>query len=475
MGITQLKHISLYAVSLVLVKGVSLITLPLMTHFLTPEQVGQLELLGITTVFLSLLVGLSMHENLYRFIGTLDGEEQRREKAAELYSLSLTLSLLLSASLYFAYQLFAPSSLPVEPKQGLLMALVLCFEAPLAIGLAWLRLHNQAQLFFKLCMATVTAQVALLLLVLFIRPDVTTLFAVNVLCTFGQFLFLHHYLGFHYRLPTFKQCQHYLYYSAPLMLSGVVAFGLSGAERWIIAGITDLATLGLYAIAAKFALAVGIALQPFHMWWMPKRFEAMEKSGRDYVANTTTQGAVLLCILALVIGWLSQLFIAWVMPHAYQAAIPFIGVTIIMMIFKEMVELVNFGLLYQRKTNQLLLINLFSTTLAFGVCFAAQNYGTYAVLLALMTGQISRFVLVLYQSQALAPLNYPVVRLTGLLLLTCLFIVTSQYSLKPQWSMLMLGLELCALLAYAARVELIHVERVRSLIVELHGSLGKAS
>ncbi|NVD06716.1 lipopolysaccharide biosynthesis protein [Vibrio sp. JPW-9-11-11] len=475
MGITQLKHISLYAVSLVLVKGISLITLPVMTHFLNPKQIGQLELLGVTTVFLSLVVGLAMHENLYRFIGTIDCGYRRKKHAAKLYSASLSLSIVLSAGILTIYQLVAPNSLLITDNQVLLMALVLCFEAPLAIGLAWLRLHNQATLFFKLCMATVGAQLTLLLLVLMTRPDVTTIFAVNVAASFGQFLFLHYYLSFGFRLPSLNQCQHYLSYSAPLMLSAVVAFGLSGAERWIIAGITDLSTLGLYAIAAKFALAVGIALQPFHMWWMPKRFEAMQRRGGDYVATTTTQGAVLLCTLAVAICWLSQLFIHWMMPPVYLAAIPFIGITIMMMVFKEMVELCNFGLLYQRKTSQLLVINLVSTVLAFGVCFAVRNFGTYAILLALMTGQLCRLVLVFVQSQALRPLNYPVVQIAGLLLMTCLFIITSQYSFHPQWSLLMLGLELAVLLGFAARSRLIDVKRVRTLLLELQGSLGKAS
>ncbi|MDN3684766.1 hypothetical protein QW180_19040 [Vibrio sinaloensis] len=63
------------------------------------------------------------------------------------------------------------------------------------------------------------------------------------------------------------------------MLSAMVAFALSGAERWIIVAYTDLDTLGIYAIAAKFALGVGILIQPFHMWWMPKRFQVQQSKG----------------------------------------------------------------------------------------------------------------------------------------------------------------------------------------------------
>ncbi|XHY20679.1 hypothetical protein ViNHUV68_13840 [Vibrio sp. NH-UV-68] len=475
MSLSNLKNISLYAMSLVLVKGMSLFTLPLMTHFLTPSEIGQLELLGITTVFLSLVVGLAMHENLYRFIGTIKWPKLRKAKAARLYSAALLISIGTSIALLGGYQLVVSTHTPFEQNQVLLIALVLCFEAPLAIGLAWLRLHNQARFFFKLCMLTVTAQVILLITVLYNQPDITTIFAVNVFCTFAQFLVLHRYLNFPFTWLSSKRLKHYLAYSAPLMLSGVVAFGLSGAERWIIAAVSDLTTLGLYAIAAKFSLAVGIAIQPFHMWWMPKRFEAMEKCGRDYVANTANQGMVLLCIISVVVCWMSQLFVTFAMPSAYSNAIPFIAITIIMMLFKEMVELTNFGLLYQRQTPQLLYINLASTMTALIVGIVTFTYGVYAILIALLIGQITRFTLVYYYSQKSIELNYSLNKIIGLLLLSSLFIMTSHLASHLGLSLLMLALQVAILIGYAIRCDILKVNVVREMIIQLQCYAGKAS
>ncbi|MEF1292183.1 lipopolysaccharide biosynthesis protein, partial [Vibrio sp. M260118] len=160
----------------------------------------------------------------------------------------------------------------------------------------------------------------------------------------------------------------YVRYSAPLMLSGVVGFGLSGAERWVVAGATNLETLGMYAIAAKFALGVGILIQPFHMWWMPKRFETMASRGADYVASVTTQGILLLCVISIAVAWLSQIFITLALPSSYLPAVALVGLTITMMLFKELVELTNFGILYKKNTSQLLYINLVSTAIAFVIC-----------------------------------------------------------------------------------------------------------
>ncbi|MEI8597439.1 hypothetical protein P4S64_06845 [Vibrio sp. M60_M31a] len=96
MNVSHLKNISLYAVSLFLIKGVSLFTLPLMAQYLSPQEIGHLELLGITTVFFSLIVGIAMHEkslSIYRHNQSLHGA---KKKSFQLYSASLVVSFSLS-------------------------------------------------------------------------------------------------------------------------------------------------------------------------------------------------------------------------------------------------------------------------------------------------------------------------------------------------------------------------------------------
>lgn len=470
----HIKNMGLYAVSLFLVKGVSLFTLPLMTHYLSPNEVGHLELLGVTTVFFSLIVGLAMHENLYRFIGTVRNRKLRKARAAKLYTASLYLSCGLTiviSAIYFSspFQFETFSS-----TQLWLVLLVLCYEAPLAICLAWLRLHNQASLFFKVCTFTVVIQVGLLIAALTNLPNVTLIFALNVLCTFGQFLFLHFYLRFPLLMPKFAQVHLYLNYSLPLMLSGVVAFSLSGAERWLIAGATDLDTLGMYAIAAKFALGVGILLQPFHMWWMPKRFESMQVHGARYTASVTQHGILLLCIITICVSWISQIFIELALPSSYSSAMGYVSLTITMMLFKELVELCNFGVLFRKKTSQLFYINSFATLVALTTCILTLDYGIYAILLSLVLGQITRFLLTLYRSQQLFHLNYQLPSLCGLIVLTVIFIVTSRYHQQLEVSVIMFVLQPLAIFAYAVRCRLIHFESVRTLITAMQTYLGKA-
>ncbi|MFM2590010.1 lipopolysaccharide biosynthesis protein [Vibrio sp. TBV020] len=469
----QLKSISLYACSVVLMKGISLITLPLMAYYLSPAQLGQLELIGVTTMFVSLVIGLAMHENLYRFIGVIENEDEQKNKAAQLYSSTVTLSVSLSIALLGVYWLFPLHAESIPTSAVYLIALVLCYEAPLAINLAWLRLKNKATLFFKVCVTTVIIQVALLVVVLNLEPNVVVIFALNVLCTFGQYLFLHLKIGFKFSLPSYSQFKHYVSYSAPLMLSGVVAFGLSGAERWIIAGTTDLETLGMYAIAAKFALGVGILIQPFHMWWMPKRFDSMERFGAKHTAQITQQGIIVLCIIAVIVSWLSQVFIWFALPQAYKLAASYVSLTICMMLFKELVEFTNFGILYKKQTSQLLVINVCATLIAFAVCATTIGLGIEAILLSLVLGQVCRFIATYWRSQLLAPIQYQTAAVFGLVLLSTLFLVTSRYQQHVELSLLMLFLQPLALVAYALRVKLLKASTFKNAYVVIQTYMGR--
>lgn len=144
-----------------------------------------------------------------------------------------------------------------------------------------------------------------------------------------------------------------------------------------------------------------------------------------------------------------------------------------MMLFKELVELCNFGVLYRKKTPQLLYINIFATLVALGTCIVTLEHGLYGILLSLVIGQVTRFVLTLYRSQKLFYLNYQLSALTGLVLLTITFIVTSRYHQHLEVSVLMLVLQPLALIAYAIRCQLVTIISIKTVFIAMQTYLGK--
>jgi O-antigen/teichoic acid export membrane protein len=409
------SNIIYYAAALVIMKGAAFITLPLLTKHLEPAQLGMLELLGTTSIFLCLVTGLAMHECLYRFIATIKNTETQFNRASQLYTFSLLVSCSLSLILLCVSSLLSYEFDMFSHHQRMLLFLAACYEAPMAICLAWLRLHDKATLFFKMVVIVTLVQVSVLLFAIVNGASITQLFAINTLSTLGQFLFLHGYIRFSFALPNLAQMRLYLAYASPVMLSAMVAFGLSGAERWLIALADNLETLGLYAIAAKFGLGLGILIQPFHMWWMPKRFAQLESRGQLHVVNITQYGLLTVCILAIVTHALGHVAVLALLDSNYHAAIDLIWLTLVIVLLKEWSEMLNLGLLYAKKTHQLFAINTLATAVAISLCFTTHDSGIYGVLFALIVGQLLRLLLIYIVSQKYIALPFSGLAMTCVL------------------------------------------------------------
>lgn len=77
-----MTNMSLFAIALVINKSISLLMLPVLPHFLTPEQMGKLELLTTFGVVTTLLVSFALHEALYRFVG-VEKDAQKKNRFSQ--------------------------------------------------------------------------------------------------------------------------------------------------------------------------------------------------------------------------------------------------------------------------------------------------------------------------------------------------------------------------------------------------------
>ncbi|MFB1035758.1 MAG: oligosaccharide flippase family protein, partial [Sinobacterium sp.] len=102
MKINFTLHQSLYfALGIVIMKSVSMIMLPIVTHYLPPAGFGELELLLSISNFFTLLMGFGLVDALYRFAGL--GIADEKDVARTVFTLAtisgsmvLLLSLLLA-------------------------------------------------------------------------------------------------------------------------------------------------------------------------------------------------------------------------------------------------------------------------------------------------------------------------------------------------------------------------------------------
>ncbi|EGQ8925857.1 lipopolysaccharide biosynthesis protein [Vibrio parahaemolyticus] len=385
-----MTNMSLFAIALVINKSISLLMLPVLPHFLTPEQMGKLELLTTFGVVTTLLVSFALHEALYRFVGVEKDAQKRTASLNQLYSLSVLIAGAVAAILLLLVASF-PIPEPFARIEFAVVTLAIVLEGSIAIGTAWLRTQDdKAKTLLKVMVTTTLLQVMFIVAALALHPHVISVLIGGLIAAVMQFVWLHIINRYTLTLPKITLAKQYLNYCLPVMLSALVAFCLNGAERWFIGANASLATLGIYAIAVKFAVGMCILVQPFGMWWMPRRFTYLENGRDNEAVRISHLGMIYVSALSIVVATLAMVMISNFLPDTYHEAVLYTLFLLPIAMLKEWSELLNIAILFKRRTRWLLGINVISAMVAIGLLLGLSSLGIFGVFIALYYAQLCK-------------------------------------------------------------------------------------
>jgi len=211
--------------------------------------------------------------------------------------------------------------------------------------------------------------------------------------------------------------------------SGLVAFALNGMDRWILAENASLAEVAEFGIAAKFALAMVLLMQPFGMWWSPRRFEVLHhQNGEQKVAEIIAIGCAIALLITVTVGLISPPLINWLLPESYHQASQYVVAITIVMLLKELVELFNIGCFNGKTTSSQLIINVISALIGISaMLWLTPQYQVWGIIFSLLFAQLIRLVLFYRVSQHFLPLKYPIYSLLILTILSGIWLLLGAY------------------------------------------------
>jgi O-antigen/teichoic acid export membrane protein len=455
---TNLKHSLLYGASIALMKGVSLLMMPFIAHQLSPEQFGQLEVISTLAIIGSILVGMGMEGALFRFAGTANTQQERKKIASDIFSLTMIVGSLAACFVCLGADYIA-RLIPSQPTeyQVQLVLLMLALEGCIAIPLAWLRMNDRAVNFFMATTGRALLQALLVLIFLSMEKGVDGILEAGLVAAVLQSLILTYWhvsdTGLHFTRGTIQQC---FIYSLPLVASGLVAFVLNGLDRWILAEYASLVDVAQFAVAAKFALATVLLMQPFSMWWGPKRFAILNQpNGQKNVVKFVVLGTTLALFISVMIGIASPLLVQTLLPSSYLVAGQYAVALVIVMLLRELVELFNIGCFIGETTKAQFMINALSALIGGGLMlWLTPQYQAWGIIYALLIAQGTRFIMFYHVSQYFLALHYPLRRIAILFALatTCL-ILGGQATTMMQSMIIMFLTAICfTVMAYSLKL-----------------------
>jgi O-antigen/teichoic acid export membrane protein len=457
-----LKKPLCYAIGLFATKGIALLMLPILANELSVQAIGRLELLTSLAVFLSLMVGLSLHEALYRYAGQEQSEPQKFRIASRIVSLALFVAGIALTALTSIIVLLPPTLTYFRPEELLLMITGVSIEGLLSLMLAWLRMQDKAAVFVTVTVTTCIVQVSLVFLSLSLELGVSGILLASVVAHLFELIWLQSLCRMQLIRPRSGQVKTLLRYSIPISLSGLVAFALNGAERWFIAGTDQIENLARYAIAAKFALAMCILVQPFGMWWMPKRFAVLNHQGPAQAAKYTQYGLIWIAILTALMAYFAPLFITLTLPESYRLSAQMVLFCLCAAMLKEITELTNLGLLAEQKTATLFKTNLLAAIAGLALALSLQSFSIWGILSALIGAQLIRLGCITWASQRQVRLPYRLGPLLWVYLLSFSHLLVSSFITGWHYQVLMCGVAPLSILAVAVMSGLLRPGMIQS-------------
>ncbi|MFT6984555.1 MAG: O-antigen/teichoic acid export membrane protein [Psychromonas sp.] len=402
----------LYGLSIALMKGVSLLILPFIAAQLSHSEFGRLEVISSLAIIGSILVGMGMEDTLFRFVGQAKNQSQRVRIAAQIFTLTQLIAVVALVCGWFAAPTIS-AWIPGSPSvyEVRLVLAVLALEGCISVPLGWLRMNNRALPFFLASCGRALTQAVLVVIFLFLQRGVAGILEAGLIAAIAQTALLC-YLQIRDTGLAFdlKSGQRALIYSVPIVASGLVAFALNGLDRWVLADHSSLADVAEFGIAAKFALAMVLLLQPFGMWWSPRRFTVLnERDGAQKVARFSAMGGALAILIATLVALLCPVLINALLPASYTQAGQYALGLVLVMLLKELVELFNIGCFTGKTTSSQFIINLFSALVGItGMLLLTPEYQVWGIILSLLIAQSLRLLLFYQVSQYFLALNYPI-------------------------------------------------------------------
>ena len=346
-----LQQAAYYGLALFLAKGASFAMVPVFTNFLSPAEFAALDVIQTLADLLSVLMGLGLADTLFRFAGGAESEAERRAVAGSI----LGFALLTGAVFLVAGQLAAPLIAEILPWPSgaedsyvwevRIILISLSCSAVIMVPFGWLRMQDRAAEYLFGSGGRALLQAGLVATALFLGFGVFGVLVAGMIACVALACFVVYRqardTGIHFNLNLLSR---YGGYAAPLIGIGLLAFLTRSADRWIIAAHVDAVSLAHFALAAKFGLMTAILLQPYEMWWFPRRFGVLkQENGAAICARRGELGLVAAVAAALLVAAFAPAAVAILTPADYHRAVVFVPALAALAVLHAASSIVNLG------------------------------------------------------------------------------------------------------------------------------------
>ncbi len=440
---TQLfKDSFTYSIGGVLSKLIGFFLIPVYTRVFIPEDMATIELLFTFNGFLAAFLSPGMDSAQTRYFFESDDIEYKRKVVSSnlffylVWGTGIIGVCLLSTSLF--NQLLFDGTIPNH--YFFLTFISALFSVVLACLTNVYRLLLRPKPYLALTLSqSILSMITIIILVVYMHKGITGYLlgytASILICILPAVLLLKNYIT--YKI-SFNLIKVMLKFGIPLMPTGLAIWVMNFADRYCLTQYASMNELGIYSVAAKFALAIGLITGSFRTAWTPLSLSiSKQPDAKEFYRNVADLYIVILSFAIIIMTGISKLIMILMTQPVYYEGYPVIGILAYGSVFYGFYTISSLGVWLSKKTlfatigifmsaiiNVLLNIILIPL---WGIIGAAS-----ATLIAYIVGN----VVVLYFSEKHYPIKFRSYRLLFTIVVTCIVISVELVLLRLDWPVL---------------------------------------
>ena len=356
--LTLAKQTLVYGVSSAALQLVGIVTLPVFARSFSPSEYGVLEIatVGLSAMLVIADLGMASASQRSYFDYTDEDVEQRRSVLATALATALGAASLLAVLLILNREAIADAVLHDRDQADVVvlvaLALPLSILASLQREVMRLRFMAWSYTFSATSAAVVAAALAIWLVVgtdSGIEGVLIGVVAGNAVATLYGLVVTFRFFGLHFSRRELKVM---LAFGLPLVPAVAAMWGLAFFDRVMIGSLADLDELGQYAVGARFASVLMLAVTAFGLAYIPfmlSMFSEDPELEMQVRSRTLTYVAIVLTSLSLALALFAR-EVATIVAPGYTEAYQVVGVLCLGVTIFGLSSITMAGISFVRRT-----------------------------------------------------------------------------------------------------------------------------
>lgn len=352
------KSSSIYTLGSLINRTLFLISMPIMTRYLVPEEYGTLSIINAVTAILMTLYGLGTTSSAMRFYYECESEIEQKRLLGAILSYILLFSFFISVFLsMFGDSFFQKVLRDISFSPYMLLGIWICFISMFEIlPDALFRILNQPILFIsvgisKSVLSITLSIISVVVLKMGAEGPLGASLIVGIIVGIYYLFYLRDKIALNFSVSVIRKC---LKFGIPVLFLLLGRVLLDATDRLILQRFVDLSIVGFYSVGATVGSVLVMVASSINSAWTPffyataKNEVESEAKGLFSYASTYVGAIILFLGLCAVIFRHEIIYI--LAPPSYYPVIEIIPFIMIGAAFNALFFIPVRGIYQQKKT-----------------------------------------------------------------------------------------------------------------------------